>query len=175
MKVFIDAGSHRGKVSRKFHKQHPEHKIYAFEPNPFVKTKLPSGATLIKKAVWIENVTKEFYLYKDTASEGCTLMYNKVAPTINKKSPVQVECIDFSHWILDTFSKEDKIVLKMDIEGAEYEVLNKMIDDKSIEYINKLYPEFHIHKLNMDKGVHKELIKKLAFVDTLKLRGEMKA
>lgn len=175
MKVFIDTGAHRGVVSQKFHKKHPNYKIYAFEPNPFADTKLPLGATLIKKAVWVENLTKDFYLYEDTASEGCTLMYNKVAPTINRTNPIQVECIDFSRWILDTFSKEDKIVLKMDIEGAEYEVLNKMIDDKSIEYINKLYPEFHANKLNMDKRVHVKLIKKLAFTNTLKLRGELKA
>ena len=48
-----------------------------------------------------------------------------------------------SKWITDNFTKDDYIILKMDIEGAEYEVLNKMIDDNSIKYINKLYVDFH--------------------------------
>ena len=31
----------------------------------------------------------------------------------------------------------------MDIEGAEYEVLKKMIGEDTINYVDKLYVEFH--------------------------------
>ena len=44
---------------------------------------------------------------------------------------------------MDNFSKDDFIVCKMDIEGAENDVLEKMISDGSIEYINILYLEPH--------------------------------
>lgn len=47
---------------------------------------------------------------------------------------------------LNNFNKQDFIVVKMDIEGAEYAVLRKMINDRSLEYINDLYVEFHSHK-----------------------------
>jgi len=56
---------------------------------------------------------------------------------------VRVESIDISQWILDSFSKDDHIVMKMDIEGSEYEVLPKMINDGSITYINHLWIEWH--------------------------------
>jgi FkbM family methyltransferase len=57
--------------------------------------------------------------------------------------PVLVECIDFSQWIKNNFSKEDYIFVKMDIEGSEYKILPKMIDDGSINYINDLAIEWH--------------------------------
>lgn len=56
---------------------------------------------------------------------------------------VKVESIDISQWILDNFSKDDFIVLKMDIEGSEYQVLPKMIKDGSIGYINHAFIEWH--------------------------------
>ncbi len=59
------------------------------------------------------------------------------------EEPVSVECIDFSKWIIDNFSEDDFIFLKMDIEGSEYKILPKMIEDNSIKYINKLAIEWH--------------------------------
>jgi len=174
-KIFVDAGSHEGKVSRKFHRKHPNYKLYAFEPNPYINfVKYPEGTIFSAKALWIEDGYRDFYLYKDIRSEGCSLMYEKQGKAIDREHPVGVKCIDFSKWIMDTLNRKDKIVLKMDIEGAEYKVLNKMIKDNSIEYINKLYIEFHIHKLVIDRNIHDELIDKLKQVKTLKLCGEMK-
>jgi FkbM family methyltransferase len=57
--------------------------------------------------------------------------------------PVLVECIDFSKWIKDSFSKDDYIFVKMDVEGSEYKILPKMIEDNSIQYINSLVIEWH--------------------------------
>ena len=55
----------------------------------------------------------------------------------------EVEAIDFSKWVLENFTEEDFIILKMDIEGSEYKVLPKMIEDGSIKFINKLIIEWH--------------------------------
>tara|TARA_B100001113_G_C21104862_1_gene620408 strand:- start:949 stop:1650 length:702 start_codon:yes stop_codon:yes gene_type:complete len=56
---------------------------------------------------------------------------------------IKVESINLSQWIIDNFSKDDYIVLKMDIEGSEYEILPKMIEDGSINYINAAFIEWH--------------------------------
>ena len=48
-----------------------------------------------------------------------------------------------SKFIKENFLKEDFIVLKLDIEGAEFEVLKDMIDTGSIKYVDELYVEFH--------------------------------
>lgn len=56
---------------------------------------------------------------------------------------VEVETVDLSQWIKDNFSKEDYIIMKMDIEGAEYTVLPKLIEDGTASYINGAYIEWH--------------------------------
>ena len=41
----------------------------------------------------------------------------------SKANKIKVPCIDFSKWVLENFSQEDKVILKLDIEGAEYDFL----------------------------------------------------
>jgi hypothetical protein len=60
-----------------------------------------------------------------------------------EKYHTKVECFDFSKFILDNFSKDDFIVIKMDIEGSEFEVLDKMFKDGSIDYVNTMFVEWH--------------------------------
>jgi FkbM family methyltransferase len=59
------------------------------------------------------------------------------------KETIEVDAIDFSLWVSENFSPDDLIILKMDIEGSEYKVLPKMINDGSIKYINDLIIEWH--------------------------------
>ena len=56
---------------------------------------------------------------------------------------IEVESIDLSKWIIKNFKPDDLIVLKMDIEGAEYKVLPKMFEDGSVNYINVALIEWH--------------------------------
>jgi FkbM family methyltransferase len=55
----------------------------------------------------------------------------------------KVSCIDFSLWIQQKFLKDDFIIIKLDIEGAEYDLLEKMIHDNTIDYIDEFYIEWH--------------------------------
>lgn len=43
--------------------------------------------------------------------------------------------------------KDDTILLKMDIEGAEFPVLEHLIKTGADKYINKLYVEMHPNKV----------------------------
>jgi hypothetical protein len=51
-----------------------------------------------------------------------------------------VESIDFSKFL---GGLEGSIYVKMDIEGAEYEVLRQLIKDGNIKKIKELHIEFH--------------------------------
>ena len=55
---------------------------------------------------------------------------------------IEVDCINLREFI-ETFSKKDNIVLKLDIEGAEYDILEDFIQHNTLDYINHLYVEFH--------------------------------
>jgi hypothetical protein len=74
---------------------------------------------------------------------------------------------------MDSFSKEDYIVLKVDIEGAEYEVLEKMFEDGSIEYIDELYIEWHYDKVKIPRERHVKISRKLQALKSLKVLPEM--
>lgn len=55
-----------------------------------------------------------------------------------------VDCIDFSSWLGRTFAGSDeRVVVKMDIEGAEYPVLAKMVEDGTDAIVSELLVEWH--------------------------------
>ncbi|XP_038078579.1 uncharacterized protein LOC119745944 [Patiria miniata] len=54
-----------------------------------------------------------------------------------------IPVVELSKWIKDNFSVDDYVILKLDVEGAEYDILRKMIDDKAFAYIDKYYGEYH--------------------------------
>ena len=67
----------------------------------------------------------------------------KYAENLVYEEAILVECIDFSQWVKESFSKNDYIIMKMDIEGFEYKVLPKMIKDNTIQYVDELIIEWH--------------------------------
>jgi hypothetical protein len=52
-------------------------------------------------------------------------------------------CFDFSSWLIKSFTLRDDITVKMDIEGAEYDQLKRIIDDRSIFLVRRLVCEWH--------------------------------
>jgi FkbM family methyltransferase len=59
------------------------------------------------------------------------------------KTTAEVPCIDLSTFIQNNFTPDDVIVIKMDIEGAEYSVLEKMIKDGTLKWVNFIAVEWH--------------------------------
>lgn len=59
-----------------------------------------------------------------------------------------MNCFDLSTWLKNTFTKEDYVILKLDIEGAEYEVLNKLIEDGTIGLVKEFWGEWHDMKIS---------------------------
>jgi len=56
-----------------------------------------------------------------------------------------IRLLDFSS-IIELFSNiNDFIVVKLDIEGTEFDVIDKLISTNAIKYINEIYVEFHPH------------------------------
>jgi len=55
----------------------------------------------------------------------------------------QVATINFSSFILEEIPKNSEIIVKMDIEGAEFRVMNSLISSGAIKRISKLYIEWH--------------------------------
>ncbi|XP_022107633.1 uncharacterized protein LOC110988446 isoform X2 [Acanthaster planci] len=84
------------------------------------------------------------------------LSYRKLIPTI-----------DLARWIKDTFTVDDYVILKLDVEGAEYDILRNMVDHGAFKYIDKFYGEYHDSQptgwSHADKSKLREDIKNLGF------------
>lgn len=157
-KVFIDGGACTGQSVKKWAtitgEQFRDYTIYSFEalPKNIAKFKMSAqhpNVTLIEKAIWIKNTTAHFYVAN--SKFGSTLRSDKVSNFNSKadKPFIEVECVDFAEWILETTTAQDDIFLKLDIEGAEFDVLPHLFSSKVFELRNilTLFIEFHSKKL----------------------------
>ena len=179
-KIFIDCGCNQGQSIKLFRRSRlysPEFIIYGFEANPacfrYLEKFKGDFVQLANQAVWIKDETRDFYLSSFINAVGSSLKTEKKSGRMNKAHPITVQCFDFSKWILNNFTGNDYIILKMDIEGAEYDVLNKMINDRSINLIKKAFVEFHVDKMNIDIKIHEDLIQTLRCINGFELLPEM--
>ncbi|KKR46301.1 MAG: Glycosyl transferase family 2 domain-containing protein [Parcubacteria group bacterium GW2011_GWC1_40_13] len=171
MKVFIDLGAYDGDTIEKALKLYSDFDFfYAFEPYlpnlEKLRQKFKGNKKIIifDKAAATHDGKANFFLHKDIgkrkdADEGSTL--EKTKNNIDVSNSIEVDTVDFSKFILENFKDSDEIILKIDIEGSEYDLLEKMIADKSIKYMSKLYCEWHKHKTDITEERHISLIKKL--------------
>ena len=147
--IAIDCGANVGGVTKKMIK--PGVKVYAFEPDPNAFKELQanlsglSNVELINKAVSDHTGTAKIYFNnrynEDPAkwSTGSTLLVDK--PNVDRDNYAIVEVIDFADFIKSL----DKPIglLKMDIEGEEVRVLNKLIDLGLTSKVRNILVETH--------------------------------
>ena len=182
-KIFIDCGAFDGRSIAKFQrKKHAsEYEIFSFEPTPalsaHVKKKYKKAA-VYNKAIWIKNGTMDFFVNpSNILSQGNSLIKEKLSGRLDKENPITVETIDLNEWILNNFSKEDYIILKIDIEGAEYEVLPHLIQGGCLDYIDEVYIEYHLRdgkKMPYEeyKDKHDDVIRKME--EYVEMRNDLK-
>ena len=153
--------------------------IYSFEVNPNTfncidKSNFPN-VKFINKGVWSEDckrmltieivpgnlgIHSEFLIDGNMSNAPVGGASNILQEDWNKpdfvsdehinSSVFEVECIDFPEFIKNNFSQSDFIVLKLDVEGSEYPILEKMIINGTIDYINDIYVEWHQRLLKTD-------------------------
>jgi FkbM family methyltransferase len=164
-KIFIDCGAHCGESIIHAKKLFGNNTIvYSFEANTNIfkdvqkHFKDDKTVNLYNKAVWIEETIMKFYV-STSWSDGSSLYKEKTSGGINENIYLNVESIDLSSFLKQNFTEKDHVVLKLDVEGAEYEILNKLIDDGTINLVKEFYGEFHAEKIDSQRV--KELEKKI--------------
>jgi len=165
MRIFVDLGAHYGntiEIALKKYKQLD--RVYAFEPlaenfrKLVKKFRKQKNIILINAAADTVSGEKKLYYGKEWGDLGGSLVEGKT--TCYRDKFEMVKSIDFSNYAIKNF-KKNKIILKIDIEGKEYEVLDKMMRDGSIKYINEIYVEWHYDRINKDFETHQKFIKQL--------------
>ena len=145
--VCIDCGANTGQETIPWAEKGAE--VHAFEPHPecfrILKEKTASydKVYLYEKGVWHRNSTMKLYLREGAGetdvSESSSLLKSK--PNVDEDSYVKVEIIDLVEFIRELDKRVD--VLKIDIEGAEVELVQKIIDTKVYETIGLILVETH--------------------------------
>lgn len=181
--IFIDLGSFRGDIIRKFMSSplySPDFEIHAFESNPLFTEQdfvfYPSGIIIHREAVGIVDGNIPMYVNKNHLRniQGTSICRDKITGDLDSQNPIDVKCIDFARWLRESFAPEDNIIVKCNIEGAEYPLFDHFIKTGTIRYIKRLFLRVHWHKIGMQKADHDNFMFRLNMVDGLKIQHEYK-
>lgn len=164
-KIFLDCGTHLGQgieETSKLIRIDDTWEVFTWEANPHTFNKFPvekfsylTKLTRFQKAINDFDGSIDLNIHsveeknlKDSGMGSSIIDLNEwnEVNNIHEGSftgTQKIECIDFSKWIQSNCSEEDYIIVKMDIEGAEYQVLEKMIADDTLKYIHFIYIEWH--------------------------------
>ena len=183
--IFIDGGSHWGEGFDEIRIQENivlPCKVFMFEPNSVAFSKLQKSIddgkwsdydiTLSDSPLYDRIESVIFRMQTDVYGEKDGTTSTMIADG-EFKEPIQGDLIErittntsnLVKSIHDTYisGKENppKIIMKLDVEGAEYAILNKMIEDKAISFIDRLIVEFHgkfvPHQSDAEKHIKKTL------------------
>lgn len=146
--VLIDCGANVGDVTSSFARTGAT--VYAFEPDPLC------FSVLRKRFSLTPNVT---CFHKGVMDRNCSLVLNSlnahdrwddlestVASSFVQEGrsgarQTEVECIDLSEFVASL--RKPVRVLKIDIEGAEIAVVNRLIDTRAMDMIDLAIVETH--------------------------------
>lgn len=162
--VFVDGGVHNGVFS--------DIALacggicYGFEPNvylcAFLKNLYKDNPKFIlhQEAIFTQNGKTIFYDFdEDIVSQGASIVDSKALP---QKKGYEVKMIDFAQFIKDLVKKHGRIALiKLDIEGAEFDVLDALIEQNLHENIEYIMAETHERMFDNPKEKIETLQKKI--------------
>lgn len=96
-------------------------------------------------AAWISDGIIDFY-FGQNSDQSSTLIKGKKTGhewAVDYETSYKAQSIDFDRWFRENTSADDLISLKMDIEGSEYKVLQRLIDSGSVSRIKDMKVEWH--------------------------------
>lgn len=159
--VFLDLGTHYGQGLREFIQKYNMDEswvIHTFEANPntydiFVSDHLHHTPWVIPHLNAVSDNNDKILINIETPPGEPSSGMGSSIITLDKWNPsgchdwfkttAEISCINLSEFIQENFLKDDFILIKMDIEGSEYSTLSKMIETNCIDYVNKIYVEWH--------------------------------
>lgn len=155
--IAIDCGANVGDISERMAKTGV--RVYAFEPNPHAFQKLKKrlenfeNVTCINKGVWDQNTTRQLYLHKEASkneefwSFASSIVKEKV--NVDPGRSIEIQLVDLCEFIESLDKPVD--LLKMDIEGAEYEILEKFLEKYLQHKVKMTLVETHDSKIKGSK------------------------
>jgi FkbM family methyltransferase len=161
--IVMDCGANVGHISLYLSKTRAT--IYAFEPDPVAFARLAKrcghikNITCINKGVWDRNATINLYRHHEMSTQAAFTVSSSVFPqkkNITDRSAIEIEVVNLVEFIKSLNKKVD--LVKIDIEGAEIEILKKVIETDAHTLFKIMYVETHETKIP-DQKVELEQIR----------------
>ncbi|KAK1437155.1 hypothetical protein QVD17_02941 [Tagetes erecta] len=158
--VYIDVGSrsYGSSIASWFKKQYPKQNktfdIYAIEADKHFhdQYKLKKGVTLLPYAAWVKNETLVFEINQTPGDENVEQGrgMGRIQPVKSGGGIVgsvdEIQGFDFAEWLKNTVSEKDFVVMKMDIEGTEFDLIPRLIETGAICLIDEVFLECHYNR-----------------------------
>lgn len=156
--VFVDIGANLGQEIEFFSKFGMM--IDSYEPHPYFFKKINdmfghlNNVNVTNSAVWSKNEIRSFYFKKPESqwgenhrSGGASLCLEK--SNILRQHNTEVSCID----VAEIVRNHDSIkILKIDAEGAEYDILYRLVEESLIFKPEFIFFEDHERKMSTSKA-----------------------
>lgn len=158
--VYVDVGARSygssigGWFSKRYPKQGKAFDIYAIEASKafYKEYRSKKRVTLLPYAAWVRNESLFFEInrkaIRKTEEKGRGLGKDQaVQSTWNFVSDLdRIKGFDFANWLKNTVSRRDFVVVKMDVEGAEFHLIPKLVKTGAICLIDEMFLECHYNR-----------------------------
>ena len=123
--------------------------LYGFDPWPALvegETEVDGTTVLLeRKAAWIADGEIEFARVRGLRGWDSTVMREKNArDEWSRADAIRVSAFDFSAWLREL---PEPPVVKLDVEGAEFPILQRLVHDGTDELVAELLVEWHDDKM----------------------------
>ncbi len=151
--LVLDCGANVGHISRLLASTGAT--VIAFEPDPVAFERLAKrcggkkNITLIQKGVWDRDSTIQLYTHKESTGDeasftvGSSIIAGKLNVDTSRGSSIEV--IDLVTFMQQQERKID--LVKLDVEGAEIEILQKILATNAQDLFDRMYVETHETKI----------------------------
>ncbi len=181
--LFVDGGSNIGQGFAWFSRYFNSDSIHfdLFEPNPNcieilidrIEDSHLDNISIHSFGLGLHEEELKFYGISEAeggaTSQGGSINkdHNSMLYSAHASDAIIVKTIDFSEYLKNKKREYSKIVVKMDIEGAENDLLEHLISQETHKLIDILYIEFHSQFLNHPQS-HIERKREVKIINKLK-------
>ncbi|KAI3788657.1 hypothetical protein L2E82_01429 [Cichorium intybus] len=158
--VYVDVGarSYGSSIVSWFKKQYPKQNktfdIYAIEADTHFHDQYKSkkGVQLLPYAAWVKNESLVFEINQTPGDENVEKGrgMGRIQPVKSGGGIVGsvdvIQGFDFANWLKNTVTEKDFVVMKMDVEGTEFDLIPKLIETGAICLIDEVFLECHYNR-----------------------------
>ncbi|KGN58713.1 uncharacterized protein LOC101205174 [Cucumis sativus] len=159
--VYVDVGarSYGSSIGSWFKKQYPKQNktfdVYAIEADKIFHEQYSSkkGVELLPYAAWVRNETLTFEINRDPGQkvQDKGRGMGRIRPVVSSTRAFdgevdEIQGFDFADWLKNTVTEKDFVVMKMDVEGTEFDLIPRLFKTGAICLIDELFLECHYNR-----------------------------